>query len=101
MQFNTSFQGGGPGGLAVFGMFFVVVGWILFLIVHIAFAVAVYRDADRLSYEQRLLFVSPLLWALVTLVGGMTSAAIYWAMHHSRLNPAMPIVASAEPPAEA
>jgi hypothetical protein len=101
MHFNTSFSSGGPDGLAAIGMIIIGMGWLIVIVIHIAFAIAVIRDADRLLLEGRLLFVPPLLWALATLLGGMTSAAIYWAMHHSRLNPAMPIVASAEPPAEA
>jgi hypothetical protein len=97
MNFNYSISGGGPSGMAAFGIFFVVVGWVVFAIIHIAFAVAVYRDADRLSLSDRLLFVSPFIWCLVTLVGGMTSAAIYWVLHHSRLNPDVPVVAAVAP----
>src|SRR5687768_9988546 len=101
MNFNYSISSGGPSGMAAFGILFVVLGWIVFIFIHIAFAVAVYRDADRLSLSDRLLFVSPFMWCLVTLVGGLTSAAIYWVLHHSRLNPEVPITATLPPSAEA
>ena len=52
--------------------------------IHIAFAAAVYRDTKRL---QTPIFLSPGLWCVATLVGGVITAGIYWAMHHSRLNP--------------
>ncbi len=59
---------------------------ILTVLVHIIFAFAVYRDADRLSIRHSTIFVSPPMWFLATLVGGVLTAGIYWAMHHSRLN---------------
>ena len=63
-----------------------VVPGILTILVHIVFAVAVYQDAKRL---QTLTFLGPVLWCVVTLVGGVITAGIYWVMHHSLLNPAI------------
>lgn len=65
---------------------------ILTALVHIVFAVAIYRDAARLKRSQALVMagVGPVIWCLATLLGGVVTAGIYWAMHHSRLNPAIP-----------
>uniref|UniRef100_A0A7C2P483 Uncharacterized protein n=1 Tax=Schlesneria paludicola TaxID=360056 RepID=A0A7C2P483_9PLAN len=87
----------GSAGNAGVAMLVVFAMWIVMAIIHIAFAVAVYRDADQLSLSRRLMFVSPGIWSLATLVGGLFAAAIYWAMHHSRLNPSVPAVAATVP----
>ena len=65
---------------------------ILTVLVNIAFAVAVYRDATRLNREQALVIagVGPIIWCVATLVGGVITAGIYWVLHHSRLNSAVP-----------
>ena len=65
---------------------------VLASLVHIVFAVAVYRDATQLNRSQALIIagVGPVIWCLATLIGGVITAGIYWAMHHSRLNPAIP-----------
>ena len=62
---------------------------ILTVLVHIVFAVAVYRDATHLNRDQALVItgVGPVIWCIATLVGGVITAGIYWALHHSRLNP--------------
>ena len=59
---------------------------VLKVLVHIIFAFAVYRAADRFAKTRNTIFVSPVMWFLATLVGGVITAGIYWAMHHSRLN---------------
>ena len=64
---------------------------VLRVLVHIVFAGAVYRDAKHL---QTPIFLGPRLWFVATLVGGVITAAIYWAMHHSRLNPAIPALST-------
>lgn len=71
---------------------------ILTSLVHIVFAVAVYRDAIRLKHSQALAIegVGPTIWCVATLVGGVMTAGIYWAMHHSRLNPKIPTSSSTE-----
>lgn len=61
------------------------------VVAHIAFAIAVYRDARGLSQSGRLCLVHELFWGMVTLIGGVFMAAIYWAIHHSRLNPSVSI----------
>ena len=67
---------------------------VLTVLVHIVFAVAVYRDATRLDRTRALIIVGPGIWCIATLLGGVITAAIYWAMHHSRLNPDIPIAAT-------
>ena len=61
---------------------------ILTVLVHIVFANAVYEDAKRLRNQTRghPILVGPTMWFLATLVGGVITAGIYWAMHHSRLS---------------
>jgi hypothetical protein len=64
--------------------------WIcLMALVHLAFAYGVFMDADlmkrRVNRDTR--FVSPIVWALGTLVGGIFVAGVYWIIHHSTLNP--------------
>lgn len=69
---------------------------VITLIVHIAFAMAVFRDATYLRDPRNLrvprkpIFVGRMIWFLGTLVGGMFVAGIYWIMHHSRLNQSVP-----------
>ncbi len=63
---------------------------VIALIVHITFAIAVFRDATNLPADRKPIFVGPMIWFLGALVGGVFVAAIYWVMHHSRLNQAIP-----------
>ena len=67
---------------------------ILTVLIHGVFAIAVYRDALRLDRTRTLIIVGPAIWGIATLVGGVVTAAIYWAMHHSRLNPDIPIAST-------
>ena len=80
---------GGHWGLAV-GAIAIGVSVITF-IVHIAFAIAVFRDATNLSADRKPIFVGRIIWLLATLIGGVFVAAIYWLMHHSRLNQSVPV----------
>ena len=64
---------------------------VITLIVHIAFAIALFRDATNLPADRKPIFVGPMIWFLGALVGGMFVAAIYWVMHHSRLNQSIPV----------
>ncbi len=57
--------------------------WVLWIIVHIAFCIGVYQDAER----RQTTFVGPGMWAFATLVGGVFVAIAYWVMHHSTLRP--------------
>ena len=53
-------------------------------IVHACFGVAVYLDAKRLPRKP--ILVPPVVWSLAALLGGLFVAAVYWVIHHSRLN---------------
>ena len=69
----------------------VVIGSVVIvIIVHISFAIAVFRDATNLPAPRKPIFVGPTIWLLATLLGGIFVATIYWIMHHSRLNPSVP-----------
>ena len=63
---------------------------IIVTIVHIAFAVAVFRDATYLPSRRKPIFVGRIIWFLATLIGGVFVVGIYWVMHHSRLNQSVP-----------
>lgn len=65
--------------------------WVMTLIINICFAFAVYEDASKLPGRRKPIFVSPGIWFLATLYGGVFVAAAYWAMHHSRLSGAVPV----------
>jgi hypothetical protein len=76
--------------------FFLFLWLVLVAAVHIAFALAVLRDAGRFDApgasrmprtRRELVLVGPWIWALGTLLGGVFAAAIYWTIHHSTLNP--------------
>ena len=77
MNFNLS----GSGGMAPLFVIFWIGVAVLSLVVHVAFALAVYNDAGK----HRTLLVGPVIWTLATLLGGVFAAAVYWAMHHSTL----------------
>ena len=80
----------------IFGLWFVIwLGWLLLIaITHIVFAIAVYRDARVLDRTRTLIMAGPGIWCIATLIGGVFTATIYWAMHHSRLNPDIPIAST-------
>ena len=65
--------------------------WAVGIIVNICFALAVLEDAGRLPGGRKPIFVGRGIWFLVTLFGGLFIAAIYWGMHHSRLNESVPV----------
>ena len=79
-----------PGEAAGFMMIAMVAFWWLKIIVHICLAVAVSDDARNLPDGRKPIFVGPGIWCLATLLGGVFVAAVYWAMHHSRLVGAVP-----------
>lgn len=80
---------GGHWGLAVSAI--AIGASVITLIVHIGFAVAVFRDATRLPADRKPIFVGRIIWFLATLIGGVFVAGIYWIMHHSRLNQSVPV----------
>lgn len=65
-------------------LFFVIV----IAIIHISFAVGVYRDA---KLRGNAILVQAEIWLLATIFGGVLVATAYWLMHHSRLNPAIQV----------
>lgn len=69
-------------------LFFWVIFYVLAAIVHIAFAIGVYNDAEDLykKMQRRPFLVSSIIWTLATLIGGVLVVGIYWAIHHSTLN---------------
>ena len=83
MKFTDLSGTGFPAGLIL------VVGviWgVLVFLVQLAFAVAVYQDAERnLRPRGRLLFVNPFTWALTALISSVAGVALYWLLHHSTL----------------
>ena len=64
-----------------------VVSFLLWLIVHVAFAFAVGYDAGRLSNGRNPMLVGKWIWFFTVLIGGPFFAVAYWAMHHSMLCP--------------
>ena len=95
MNFNiTNFDSGFLGALSSVTVFWGIVVAVLGLLINIVFAIAVYRDAVRLDQTRVLIIVGPMIWGLATLFGGVVTAAIYWAMHHSRLNSDIPMTST-------
>ena len=76
---------------AGFLMIVIIAFWVILIIIHICFAVAVLHDAGSLPAGRKPIFVGPGIWFLATLFGGVFVTAAYWAMHHSRLNDAVPV----------
>ena len=78
-----------------------VVAGILTVIIDVAFACAVFRDADSLwqSERRKTFLVGGLVWALATLLGGVFVAGVYWVIHHSALRAPSPPAASSPNPA--
>ncbi len=71
-------------GFQASGVFFIVaiVLWAASILLHIAFALAVYARAEG----RDTVFVGPLMWALATLLGGPLVALAYWLIHMSSLS---------------
>ena len=60
--------------------------WVAAAVVHVAFAVAVFRHASaRRAEGGRHVFVGPELWTLAALVSGPVAVVSYWLLHCSRL----------------
>jgi len=67
------------------------------VVVHLAFAAAIFADANRLkgmdfndenfikTGQSNLVMVGPFVWTIAVLVGGIFVAVAYWAIHHSSL----------------
>jgi hypothetical protein len=86
MNFNL------PPDLAPVAAIAFAVFWIAILCVHIAFTLATYYDASLLNRRGTgTIFVSPFIWGLAVLIGGLVTVTIYWAMHHSELRRKAPV----------
>lgn len=74
-----------------------VIAGLATVIIHLAFAWAVFGDADLLwqSERRKTFLVGGLVWALATLLGGVFVAGVYWIIHHSTLRAASPPAAAA------
>lgn len=61
--------------------------WVALVVVHVALAVGVFRDAEDLLQRpgRKLWFLNSFFWTVAALVGGIITTAIYWAIHHSKL----------------
>lgn len=69
-----------PSGFAIL----IGIGW---FIVHVAFALGVYTDANEQEERQaRVWFGGAILWGFATLMGGVFVAVAYWLLHHSSLS---------------
>ena len=78
MNFNL------PPDIAPIGILVVIAFWIAIVIIHIMFAIAVYRDAASLHHiGYGTVFARPFVWCLLELIGGVFLAGIYWVIHHS------------------
>ena len=89
------------GRLALVVPFAMVLFWLALAIVHVAFAVTVFRHSKALRGDgQRLAFVGPELWTLATLVSGVLGVTAYWLIHCSTLATpeAAPVAASTADP---
>jgi len=72
-----------PSFLLQFGSFLY---FIIIAVVHVALSIGVYRDAIALrSKGMNTFFVTPVVWAGATLLGGVISLLAYWFIHHSSL----------------
>lgn len=60
---------------------------LLGLAVNVPFAFAIVRDASECRKKSELVFVGPTIWFLATILGGPFTAAVYWLLNHSTLNP--------------
>ena len=69
------------------GVFWVLIVGCLVLVVHIAFALGVWLDVQRMTaMEKRSTFAAGgFIWTLAVLVGGVFVLTVYWLIHHSTL----------------
>ena len=75
-------------GLAKLLPLLMVVWWAILIIVHISFAVAVFKNASALERQRGgATLGAPIIWALATLMGGVVTVLAYWFIHLSTLSP--------------
>lgn len=68
----------------------VSVFWLVTALVHIVFAIAVFKDAEKLEASGATHFVPGMIWGIATLIGGVVTVGIYWVIHHSSLRSGEP-----------
>lgn len=73
---NPSLNFGGELGVLI-----AFVSAVLWLIINLAFALAVYSDAGRLR-ASRVMIVGPVFWGLAVFFVGPLVAVGYWFLHH-------------------
>ena len=72
--------------------FWGIVITLLTVLVHVVFGFGVYLDALRMYRAGRPpVLVNPGTWLFATVLGGVFVAAVYWALHHSSLNPSVSV----------
>jgi hypothetical protein len=78
------------GGLAGLMVTLRIVWICLLIVIHGAFAYAVWNDASKEEMGgEGAPFVHSIIWGLATLLGGVFVAVAYWILQHSALNPQM------------
>lgn len=78
-------------GLAKLVPLLAVVWWAILIIVHVSFAVAIFKNASALERQRgSSMLGAPIIWALAALMGGVLTVLAYWFIHHSSLNPQKP-----------
>ncbi len=87
-------------GLALIVPFAFLLFWLALVVVHVFFAIAVFRHSS-LARERGFepLFAPPPISALAALVTGVVGATCYWLMHCSNIRPHEPVPTLAVPPA--
>lgn len=86
-------------GLALVVPFAFLLFWLALIVVHIVFALAVFRHSSATrDGGSELVFAAPGIWALATLVTGVLGATCYWLLHCSSIRPAPYASAHEAPP---
>lgn len=71
--------------LGLLGSAWAVVSLILYVVVSVFAAIAVYRDAQERTETELFLGLEPIWWAAMTLIGAILGVAAYWLIHYSSL----------------
>ena len=58
---------------------------VIYLVLHITVAIAVWKDSKQLEANGLLFLDRPWIWAFATVVFGPILAFFYWLIHYSRL----------------
>jgi hypothetical protein len=61
----------------------VAVSRVAWVVIHVAFASAVYADIRKLQAgAMRIRLIHPFLWVLATVLGGVLTVGVYWIVHN-------------------